>query len=251
VIELLYWRLFPVESLCHVFVAVVVVPQGLLLMNMLLALVDRYLAINYPLLHREKMTNGLACGVVIISSIAVVFLIKFVYIVRLGTIRCEIWLFHVKTMVSVVMILFPSCIALNIIIYRQTKIILRPRTLELTPDERVLSSDSVTATHHATVETPMSIHVGRKKLGQMEMEATRTLIIGVASLCVLPCLALVFLATFFTCRLIFGHFACSDFYGIGTYIRDISLTPALYGPIIFLVRNKELRVAWASCLFIR
>ena len=37
-----------------VYVVVVGVPHGLLLLNMLLALTDRFVAINYPLLHREK-----------------------------------------------------------------------------------------------------------------------------------------------------------------------------------------------------
>ncbi len=83
------------------------------------------------------------------------------------------------------------------------------------------------------------------KLGQLEMEAIQTLIIGMTSLCVMPCLNVVFIAIFFTCRLVFGQLECSNFIGIGFLIKEISLTPAVYGPVIFLVRNKELRAAWA------
>jgi hypothetical protein len=57
-------------------VAVIFVPQGLLLINMLLALIDRYLAINHPLLHREKMTNQLACCLIVTCLILTVFLFK-------------------------------------------------------------------------------------------------------------------------------------------------------------------------------
>jgi hypothetical protein len=89
----------------------------------------------------------------------------------------------------------------------------------------------------------MSIHVGRKKLGQLEMEATQTLVISMTSLCVMPFLNFVFMATFFACRLIFDQLECSNLNGIGFLIKEISLTPAVYGPIIFLVRNKELRSA--------
>jgi dopamine receptor D1 len=108
--------------------------------------------------------------------------------------------------------------------------------------------DGVTANNHSTVVSPMSIHVGRKKLDQLEMEATRTLIMGVTSLCVMPCLNVVFSATFFACRLVFGQLECSNLNGIGFLIKEISLTPAVYGygPIIFHVRNKELREAWAN-----
>ena len=60
IIELIYWGIYQDESLCHAYVAVIGLPQGLLLINMLLALIDRYLAINHQLLHRENMTNRLA-----------------------------------------------------------------------------------------------------------------------------------------------------------------------------------------------
>ena len=96
IIELIYWGIYQDESLCHAYVAVIGLPQGLLLINMLLALIDRYLAINHPLLHREKMTNRLACCLIVTCSILTVFLLKFIYIVALGILRCEILLLHVK-----------------------------------------------------------------------------------------------------------------------------------------------------------
>ena len=253
IIQLLYWELQTDESLCHAYVATIFVPQGLLLINMLLALIDRYLAINYPLLHREKMTNRLACCLVVTCWILTVFLLKFVYIVGLGTLRCELLLLHVRITLILFMILFVSCTAMNIVIYRQTKILLREsRTVETKRDEGAgVSSDSVTANNqHSTVVTPMSVHVGKKKLGQMEMEATRTLVIGVASLCVMPCLNVIFMATFFACRLVFDQLECSNLNGMGYLIKEISLTPAVYGPVIFLVRNKELRAA-LTCQIIR
>nr|CAH0103951.1 unnamed protein product [Daphnia galeata] len=80
----------------------------------------------------------------------------------------------------------------------------------------------------------MSIHVGRKKLGQMEMEATQTLVISMTSLCFMPCLNFVFMATFFACRLVFDQLECSNLNGIGYFTKEMSLIPAIYGPIIFL-----------------
>ena len=252
IIEVIYWGLDPDESLCHAYVAVIAVPQGLLLINMLLALIDRYLAINYPLQHREKMTNRLACCLIVTCSILTTFIFKFIYIVGLGILRCEILLLQVKTATILFIILFGSCIAMNIIIHRLTKILLREsRIVEATRDQVGASNDIVTANNQrSTVVSPMSIHVGRKKLGQLEMEATQTLVIGVASLCVMPFLNFVFMATFFACRLVFGQLECSNLNGIGYLIKEISLTPAVYGPIIFLVRNKELRSA-LTCQIIR
>ena len=53
-IELVYRILLPIDPLCRAYVAFVGLPHGLLLFNMSLALTDRFVAINYPLLHREK-----------------------------------------------------------------------------------------------------------------------------------------------------------------------------------------------------
>jgi dopamine receptor D1 len=242
-IELIYWALYPVESVCRAYVAAVVAPQGLLLTNMLLALTDRYLAINHPLLHRRKMTNRLAACLILTCSTLMVFLMKFVYIVQLGPIRCEIWLAHVKMLVSVIISLFASCVVLNIIIYRQTKTLLREsRTLKATRDE-IREPSVANANHQSTAVSPMRIHADRDKLSQMEMEATRTLVIAMASLCVMPCLALIFNASYFACRLISGPFACSSLVKIVPLVKELSLTPAIYGPIIFLARNKEPRAS--------
>jgi dopamine receptor D1 len=67
-IELIYWGPYPIDSVCQSYVAVVALPHGLLLSNMLLALADRYMAINHPLFHREKITVRFA-SVSILSSI--------------------------------------------------------------------------------------------------------------------------------------------------------------------------------------
>ena len=246
IIEVIYWGLDPDESLCHAYVAVIFVPQGLLLINMLLALIDRYLAINQPLLHREKMTNRLACCLIVTCSILTVFLFKFIYIVGLDILRCEILLLHVRMTLIIFIILFLSCMAMNIVVYRQTKILLREsRIVEATPENSVAANNPSN-----NIVTPMFIQVGRKKFGHLEMEATQTLIISVVSHCVMPFLNVIFFATFFACRFVFGQLECSNLNGIGFWIKEISLTPAIYGPVIFLVRNKELRAAWA-CQIIR
>ena len=90
----------------------------------------------------------------------------------------------------------------------------------------------------------MSLHVGKHKLTQTGMEATRNLVYGVAFLCVMPCTALVILASYLSCdlvKLIFGE--CGNFVGVGPFTQTINLMPAIYGPVILLVRNKELRAA--------
>ena len=135
-------------------------------------------------------------------------------------------------------LLFASCSAMNMVIYRQTKILLREsRTVEAATDNSVVTNNQT-----STVVTSMAVHVGRNKLGQLEIEATWTLIMGVTSLCVMPCLNILLIASFLYSRLIFGQSACNNFNGMWPFLKEISLTPAIYGlRALCNKRNKKWR----------
>jgi hypothetical protein len=231
-IELVYRILLPIDPLCRAYVAFVGLPHGLLLFNMSLALTDRFVAINYPLWHREKMTIGLASCFVVFGSTLIAFVLKFVFIVGLATLRCEMVIVHVQLLTITVAILLVLCTALNVIVYRQTKTLLREsRIIRSSSENRVRDNNS------------MSIHVNGGTLSQMGMEATRTLITGVTSLVVTAFLGVLFALIFLACRLV-DKFECSHLnWDMGPYFKELGLIPAVYSPIVFLVRNKELRTS--------
>jgi hypothetical protein len=278
VIKLIYSGFYPNESLCQVYVALVGVPQGLLSVNMLLALADRYLAINHPLLHREKMTVRFASVAIISSSTSTVFCLKFVYIVGLSPLRCEVWLVHAKIILVILTLLFLLCTALNFIVYRQTKILLSESRMIcpsaddgrhhiVTVDGQQIEwielatianessntgmSTSVTNDNSTTTTTarPISIHVNRRKFGQMEIEATCTLITGVTSLVVTSLPPTIFVSSFLACRII-SQTDCSHFNWLAPYMIELGLINIVFSPLIFLKRNKELRSA-LTCQFYR
>jgi hypothetical protein len=270
IIELIYWGLLPHESLCLAYVAVIPLPHFLLLWNMLLALADRFVAIKYPLLHREKMTVCLASCVVCFSSILLPFLLKFVYIFRLVPLRCVMWLVRVKILLAILAVLFVSCTALNFVVYRKTKVLLHQcRTLHPPPEDHSLSRNNFesielapiendwrcvrastsSVTHNensSTVIRPMSIHVDRRKLSQIEMETTLTLIFGVTSLVVIVCPYVIFICLFSMCRLV-SQSECSNFNWLSPYLIEMGLINAVYSPLIFLMRNGELLKALLTC----
>jgi hypothetical protein len=109
VIELVYWDLHPGESFCHnkQVADFVGAPHALLVLNMALALTDRYIAINYPVWYREKMIVSLAFVIVILSFIILIlFLIKFAFIVGLGAVHCEMWLVYANTIGTILVLVF-------------------------------------------------------------------------------------------------------------------------------------------------
>jgi hypothetical protein len=268
VIKLIYWGLYPVESVCHGYVAVVGVPQGLVLLNMILALIDRYLAINRPLLHRDKMTVRLATITVIVSSLFVILLLKFLFLARIiAPLRCEVCLLHVKIVLIILSVLSVACTVMNFIVYQQTKALLAESrrltsaTTNKTIDNDVqaewvelaitgiesqnfrASSGSGSLNDHSSQVKSMSIHVDKTRISQIELEATRTLITGVTSLIVTALPPTIFVSVFLGCQLVLGGMECSSLNWLSPYMIELGLIHAVYNPLIFIARNKELRTA--------
>jgi hypothetical protein len=260
--KLIYWTLYPIEPVCQSYVAFVGVPQGLLSLNMLLALGDRYFAINHPLRHREKMTVRLASVIVTLGSILLIFILKFVYIVGLAPLRCEVWLVHAKIILIVLIIMFVSCTALHFIVYRQTKILLREfRSIypsannpgdewiqlanirnESGNNERM--SSTTTNDNYSSVQpvNRMSIHGNRRQISRFKIETTRTLICGLTSLLITTFPPVIFVSGFLICRWI-SQSECSHLSLLAPYMMEMGLINFISSPLIFLIRNKELREA--------
>jgi hypothetical protein len=205
------------------------------------------------------MTVRLASAIVLLSSTFIVFLLKFIYIFDLVPLRCEVWLIHVKIVLIILTVMFASSIALNVIVYRQTKNHLSesqcyaPSTNDDFQIQNVIfdvenvvidsvNGSAVPAGDYSIPMTPMSIHVNREKLDQMEIEATRTLIIGVTSLTVTALPPTIFVSIFLACRLM-SQSNCSQMNWMAPYMIELGLVNIVCSPLIFLVRNKELKTA--------
>ena len=128
-----------------------------------MALVDRYVAISFPLLHREKMTVRLASAILLIAAISLTFLLKFVYIARMSPLRCEICLVHSKVLGFTVLLLFVSCILLNFTVYRKTRTLLREcRTLEIRNSDGIdgrVDGENIVATVNCFVNLYCQLHL--------------------------------------------------------------------------------------------
>ena len=279
-IEFVYWN-SPVNYVCEAYVAVVGLPYSILLLNMLLALSDRYIAIKNPLWHRKRVTVRFAVICLLLSSASSVFIMKFVYIFGFAPIRCEIWFDHGRVVGLTTVLLFVLCTIANFIVYRQTKTLLqKSRTVkpeindiglrtfiqnqETTDVESQAASQiyvgNNTNTTPALIEVQtignktrnatdsnvdtsasMAIHVDSKTLHKMEMEATRTLITSVTSLFAMALPPVLLFLTVYFCRLI-GTFQCSRVSWVAPYFKIFCLIHSSINPLIWLLRNDEFRL---------
>ena len=275
IMELIHWIWLPnVESICHAYVAVVAVPHALVLLNMFLALVDRYLAISHPFLYREKVTLRLASTIVILSSTLTVFLLKFVYIFGQAPLGCEIHLFRVKFILIILVALLLLCTVLNYIVYGHTKKFSTPRRISSTStndegchiatidgnidwielevfrnqtlnERRLLDNNSVSRLNGLS-DIGMSVRVDNEILDELEMESTRTLLIGVTSLLVVAYVDIIYLSSFLGCQLIADIRECVDpNTWMEHFIKELGLIPAFDGSIIFHLLFSKLSTSLA------
>jgi len=96
------------------------------LKNLLLALLDRYLAIARPLLHRKIVTVRNVRIIQAIGAIAIFLLIKWPFIFGVVPFRCGFLLVEATTIALHQAILILLCVVLYILVYFKTKHYARP-----------------------------------------------------------------------------------------------------------------------------
>jgi hypothetical protein len=255
IVELIHWESVPIKSVCQANVAVIGLTHALLLLNMSLALMDRYVAINHPVWYREKMTASLACAIVTFGSALIALLIKFVYVLKPSSTLCQMWNVHTITLMTVLFLLISICTVLNWIVYRQTlKIqehIAAAAAAEVENIEWVELDDFANKSRGSVALDDLSSNIRSMPIhyvpdiinsldhhhlmSETEIKATRTLIVGVTSFVVTAYVSVGFVSSFFACRITMGELQCGN----------LTWIPAFYGSLIFLIGNDELRKTWA------
>lgn len=274
---------FPSLELCQTYVAISGLPYILFLIHTLLALVDRYTAIAHPLWHFNQVTPVLIVSCQLVASLTASFVYKFPYVVRFLPLSCELQLLQEFNSIAItLMILFSSCILAHVIVYRQTKRVLanympkgckrgtftssknEKRAAVVTRSEGVQSlqqqplpifqqqplssmNSDVTQQQQVPVDE-MSIHISDRRVSQLEVEATRTMIVNVTSLSIMTGPFILFTLTVFLCRFSVEEQVCSSLAWLAPYLKALVVLHAVYHPAIQLSRSSELSSAMKQWL---
>ena len=263
----------PSQELCQVYFATAGIPYVLFLTNMLLALACRYVAIVRPLWHKEKITVRLAVFSQLGASIFISVIYKFGYIAQLLPLNCELQLIQLKIIASILLILFSSCIVLQIIVYCRTRKILRKcgrgKRRRAETKETLVSANfpvlvfNLVAQQVITQPIPanyvresasnpeiLEVHISDSYINRLEIEATTTLISSVTSLSIVtgPVILLPFAALI--CQNYFENPVCSYiFLFLAPYvIKTLVTLHAVYHPTFYFLRSSELLPVLKNCL---
>ena len=146
---------------CKIFGLMTGVAYTCLLYNLLLSLLDRYLAISHPILHRVQTTVARVLVAQIGGAVFFFVLIKFPFLWL--PVQCGIVVIQAQIIVVISMILLIACLAAQIIVYSKTKRLGRAdRVISLSFVNRPRESDDTTATR-ATTDT-LAIHGGHREM---------------------------------------------------------------------------------------
>ena len=253
----------PSQELCQMYIAIVGLPHALFLTNLLLALVDRYAAIVHPLWHKEKVTVRLAVFSQLGASIFISIIYKFAYITQFIPLNCVFRLIQLKIVALILLILFLSCILLQIIVYRRTRKILgncgkikrgRTETTEsrvstifpviisnLVIHQRITPSiPSLPIGELASTPELLNVHISDSSINRLEIEATTTLVASVTSLSVLTSPAILLPFAMSICRLYSGNHVCSFISWLAPYFKVLVVLHVVYHPTFYFLRSSEL-----------
>ena len=216
----------PSQELCQAYVSINGLPYVLFLTNLLLALVDRYAAIVHPLWHKEKVTVRLAVFSQLGASILISIIYKFAYIAQFIPLNCEMQLIQIKIITIIFLILFSSCIVLQITVYRRTR--------------KILLNYGRSNSGSASIPELLDVHISESSINRLEIEATTTLIASVTSLSLVTGPIILYTFVIFMCRLYFENNVCSSISWLSPYVKALIVLHIVYHPTIYFLRSSEL-----------
>ena len=249
IIEILYYFFSLVDSkhqheMCLLFTSIVGLSYVAFFLNLLLSLIDRYVAISDPLWHRANVTIPLVLFCQISLTILFSLIVKWPYLSGLVNVECEIPLVALVTFQVTILVLFVSCVIARVVVYKKTKRYLLRRSI------RRVSTAVVSSTRRRrcqliemeTASRGLSVHLNESSVGGLELEATRSFITNVTVLLLLPCPLLVFSFSYLMCDIIPFYCECpvDSMIWLLPYFKELVLFHATLHPALLIFGgNKE------------
>ena len=276
--EIVYY-FWPDESVCRLFVTVIEMPYILFFFNLLLSLVDRYVAMARPVWHHNNVTVPFVSFWLVVLNASLALAVNWVYVTGAAELQCQIEMSQAKTLDATLLVLCVSCIVFTVVDYVETRTLLpvaddssrnssrrvssrrssglsvptlsnRVATAEREGDEDVELSElnnPPPPQQPAQTTTRMSVHMASASINRLEKEATRTFIAAVVGLLLLPCPLLIFTFTHLICMLLHPQGdQCDDIIWLAPYFKELVTLHALIHPIVVVLRNKDLKSSSSS-----
>jgi hypothetical protein len=229
---------------CFMYSTMIGTSYTVLLINSLLATLDRWAAISHPLWHRKHVT---VTGVILVqlgSAITVIFLLTLPFWSRLLPLRCGVhqtvitWITSCYLLLAVLGLIAQTIVYLKarkyLVHYNAARYIVVNSKTAASEDELDVKAASLVIAHPR--RSHFFVHCHDKTISKLELEATIMLVVGVKSLCLFT---IPFALVFITARI----WPSPSIMPIIPYARQLALVHALYNPLMYVIRSREFK--WA------
>ena len=230
---------------CQMYVLLVGSPYTILLVSLLLATADRWIALSYPLRHRRHVT---------VFRVAVVLLSSWVLV--LGAMTSPYWSGKIQLPSCSVQpevmkwVTFSYLVLVVIIIFAQVKVYTkaceyfwygahRPHN---SSDRQPQPVDAVwvssNSSHNRLQSDEYFVHLPDKTITRLELEASVTLWCGVVSLCLFTLPMSGLFVTIFVCRAT-GQRWAGQVVALVPYARELLLLHPVFSTLLYVFRSQE------------
>ena len=135
-------------------------------------------------------------------------------------------LIQIKIITIIFLILFSSCIVLQITVYRRTR--------------EILVNYGRSNSGSASIPELLDVHISESSINRLEIEATTTLIASVTSLSLVTGPILLYTFVTFMCRLYFENSVCSSISWLSPYVKALIVLHIVYHPTFYFLHSSEL-----------
>ena len=267
------------ETLCKVYVSIVGLSYIAFYFNLLLSLIDRFVAITRPFWHRRNITAKLVIVWLLVFNLSLAVAFKWIYVGGTVPLRCEIQISHGLTFQGILLVELVACIIFHIIDFVETRENLpRPsRTISVLPirlnrmfqnreireqetgaelpahitGETITTGATPTRAATTTADTivvavnqrqsaTLGIHLNSEGLDRLEKETTKTFLVGIIPILLLSLPWLGFAIFYHICIPLYGGAYCNNYTWMIPYFKALMTCHALVHPVANLCRNEEL-----------
>lgn len=222
--EIIYF-FWPNNDVCRFFISVFELPYVLFFLNRLLALIERCVAVAYPIWYHERVTVQFTLSWLVVLNAALALAVNWIYITGVAPLLCEIQFSHAITLDVTLLFLCISCIVFRMIDYRQKNKIVPPMNVN--------------------DDNPRSVEMHNETLNQQPLSAgtetnIRAVIFDVLRLLLLPFSVLAFTFTHLVCLQAYSEANfCSYIVWSTPYFKELVTFHTVIHPVVFLRHNRH------------
>jgi Serpentine type 7TM GPCR chemoreceptor Srsx len=226
---------------CQLFPAAMGKPYPVLLINMLLATLDRFIYTKWPLLHKTHVTVWCALVVPFCCSVGALLGLIYNFLSGVTPFRCGLDPKTGKIFTIAIGTLAVSCILAKLFVYFVAK---KASNRHIIVDKEIEFTDLNSQEPDERNQKTLGVHCNGHRTRQMELNATMTLVANLIPIILIVSLSCLYLLSQVVCKQFFDD--CEMLNHLEMFYHELILLHVFTDLLVYIVRSLEFRSAVRS-----